>query len=497
MEVAVGRGWLVFGMLCAVGFCGSAAAQSVQGSLVTLVNSGRFQFNRLETQAAFANQAAYNALAPLCGGQGETSCSAEQFRVFDNVRELVETANELLGSGPTENSLGLDEEGLGFALRWTAAEEMAAQSSAGSEFANNQLTSLMSRMTALRYGARGFSIVNLPPGAKQNGVILANERSPHGGGASADDDSSSELGSRWGGFLDGSFGWGNRDPTDVEDAFDFDGMEWTFGVDYRFTPGLVIGAIAGRTQQEIDFDARRSVVDGGIDTDGYSLIVYGLHEWNGPYMSASIGWQKLSLDTTRRITYPSFNPDTDSTDVTARGSTDSTTFSMTFNSGWSMNWKALGFEPYMRAEYRNMTLDGFDENSIYNTGLQAGQPAGFDFTFGDQDIKSLDTALGFRVQYALTPSFGVVVPYLKAEAHWQMMDDPHTVDANYEGMGGATPAVQFDIVGDKSDNSFYVVAAGLSVVLKGGWQGFIQYQTVQSLDLLSNDVITGGVRSEF
>jgi hypothetical protein len=35
------------------------------------------------------------------------------------------------------------------------------------------------------------------------------------------------------------------------------------------------------------------------------------------------------------------------------------------------------------------------------------------------------------------------------------------------------------------------------VVLKGGWQGFIQYQTVQSLDLLSNDVITGGVRAEF
>jgi outer membrane autotransporter protein len=495
MDVAVGRWWLVLGLLCAGGICGSAAAQDVQGSLVDLMNSGRFEFNRLEQQAAIANQAAYNALAPLCEG-GESSCTAEQARVFANVRELVETANEMMGSGPTRYSLGLDEEGLGFAMRWTAAEEMAATSSAGSEFANNQLTSLMSRMTALRYGARGFSVVNLPPGAREEGVILAHERSPRGGGAAADVDSSNEF-SRWGGFLDGSFGWGDRDPTDVEDAFDFDGMEVTFGVDYRFTPGLVVGAIAGHTEQEIDFDSRRSVVDGGIESDGYSLIVYGLHEWNGPYMSASLGWQRLSLDTTRRITYPSFNPDTESTDVTARGSTDSTTFSVTFNSGWSFNWNAFGAEPYMRAEYRDMKLDGFDENSVYNTGSLAGRPAGFDFSFGDQTVQSLDTALGFRVQYALTPNFGVIVPYLKAELHWQLEDDPHAVEATYESMGNASPAVPFDIVGDESDSNFYIAAVGLSVVLKGGWQGFIQYQTVQSLDLLTNDVITGGVRAEF
>lgn len=494
MEVAVGRWWLVIGMLCASGICGPVAAQDVQGSLIDLVNSGRFEFNRLERQAAFANQAAYNALVPLCDAPGQASCSVEQQRVFANVRELVQTANEMLGTGATEYSLGLDEEGLGFALRWTAAEELAAQSSAGSEFANNQLTSLMSRMTALRYGARGFSVVNAPHG--QDGSILAQAGGPRGGGAAADVDSSSEF-SRWGGFLDGSFGWGDRDPTDVEDAFDFDGMEVTFGVDYRFTPGLVLGAIAGHTEQEIDFDSRRSVVDGGIESDGYSLIVYGLHEWNGPYMSASLGWQKLSLDMTRRITYPSFNPDTESTDVTARGSTDSTTFSATFNSGWAFGWKAFGAEPYVRAEYRDMKLDGFAEDSIYNSGSLAGQPAGFDFAFGDQDIKSLDTALGFRVQYALTPNFGVIVPYLKAEVHWQLEGDPHRVDATYENLGGVNPAVPFDIVGDESDDSFYVAAVGLSVVLKGGWQGFIQYQTVQSLDLLSNDVITGGVRSEF
>lgn len=496
MKFTVSRRLAVLWMICGGSIGAPAAAQQVQGSLIDLINSGRFDFNRLEQQAAFANQSVYNALAPLCDVQASPgACSVEQARLFGNVRELVETANELLGSGPTLYSLGLDEEGLGFSLRWTAAEELAAQSSAGSEFANNQLTSLMSRMTALRYGARGFSVVNAPAGARRDEIILAQQGRRSGGGASADDALLDEP--RWGGFIDGSYGWGDRDPTEVEDAFDFDGMEVTVGVDYRVTPRFVLGAIVGRTQQEIDFDARRSVVDGGIESDGYSIIAYGLHEWNGPYLSASLGWQRLSLDTTRLIFYPSFNPDVESIDVTASGATHSTTVSATFNAGWALNWRAFGAEPYLRAEYRDMKLDGFQESSIENSGAATGRPAGFDFSFDDQVSKSLDTVLGIRVQYALTPRFGVLVPYFKFEYHRQLEDDPHTVNATYAGIGSAVPSAPFDLVGDEPDDSFQVVAAGFSLVLAGRWQGFIQYQTVRGMDLLSNDVITGGVRAEF
>jgi uncharacterized protein with beta-barrel porin domain len=350
-------------------------------------------------------------------------------------------------------------------------------------------------MTALRQGARGFSVVNTAPGARRDDVILAQKERRLGGGASADEKLWEE--SRWGGFLDGSYGWGERDPTEVEDAFDFDGMETTAGIDYRVTPQLVLGAIVGHTRQEIAFDATRSVVDGGIESEGYSFIVYGLHEWNGPYVSGSAGWQRLSLDTTRRILYPSLNIDVESVDVTALGSTRSDTFSATFNAGWALNWRAFGAEPYLRAEYRDMKLNGFAESSVENSGSASGQPAGFDFQFGDQDIESFDTALGVRIQYALTPRFGVIVPYLKVEYHWQLEDEPHAVNATYAGLGSATPSAPFDLIGDESDGRFYIAAAGLSLVLRDRWQAFIQYQTVRSLDLLSNDVITGGVRTEF
>ena len=91
-----------------------------------------------------------------------TACSDEdRFFVYLNARELVQTANEIRGSGATIASLGQDLEGLGLALRWTAAEELAAQGSMATEFANGQLSNLAARLSALRFGARGFGVANL------------------------------------------------------------------------------------------------------------------------------------------------------------------------------------------------------------------------------------------------------------------------------------------------------------------------------------------------
>jgi uncharacterized protein YhjY with autotransporter beta-barrel domain len=415
--------------------------------------------------------------------------------VFANVRELVQTADELLGNGPRQYSLRLDPQGLGFALRWTAAEELSAPGSTAKSFANNQLASVFSRINALRFGARGFSVAGMSPVRTQDSGLMGQEWQPLAAGASADEPS---IASPWGGFMNGSFGWGHRDPSEVEDAFDYDGTEFTLGADYRFTNRFVLGAMGGYSNQRIDFDAAKSIVDGGVRTHGLSLIAYGLYEWDGPYVSASLGAQRLEHKSRRRITYPSFNPSVESVYATARSSTHSTTYTGTFSAGWALTKRAFGVEPYLKLEYRNIGIDGFRERSINDFGSEAGQPAGFDFTVDDQSIKSLDGALGIRLQYTLTPSFAVIVPYIKGEYHHEFESDPFSTRAAYQGAASdATGAGIFDLPSDRPDSSFYVFAGGFSVVLKHGIQGFIQYQTIQSLDLLSNHVIAGGIRGEF
>src|SRR5262245_45344592 len=77
------------------------------------------QLNALETAAAQANQATFDALSGPCAAGPGPGCPDEVFGVFAETRELVHTANELLGTGDTTFSLSLDIDGLGFALRWT------------------------------------------------------------------------------------------------------------------------------------------------------------------------------------------------------------------------------------------------------------------------------------------------------------------------------------------------------------------------------------------
>ena len=96
--------------------------------------------NGVEQAAAVANQQVFNALDASCNPGGifdtvpepgappvGTGCENEgRFIVYLNARELVHTANEIRGSGATIASLGQNLEGLGLALRWTAAEERIA-----------------------------------------------------------------------------------------------------------------------------------------------------------------------------------------------------------------------------------------------------------------------------------------------------------------------------------------------------------------------------------
>jgi uncharacterized protein YhjY with autotransporter beta-barrel domain len=454
------------------------------------------QLQPLEQRAAVANQSVYNQLisSGTCSEQSRVpsgSCTSPIFLIFENVRELVHTSNELTGTGPTQFSLGLDIENLGFALRWTAAEELAAQGAAATQFSNNQIGTLANQLYALRFGARGFRAVGR--GAQDDSVRTARMPQALGGGATADEEGIG-IASRWGGFIDGSFGYGNRDDTTYvegyEDAFDFDGQEITAGVDYRFNNAFVLGVIAGYTDKAIDFDSSLSIVDATIDTDGYGVIVYALWEMENLYLSGSIGGQWLSHDLVRRITYPSFNPLVAPVDETARSNTDSSAITATFGLGYAARWDAFTLEPYLALEYQDITVDGFTESGAH----------GFDFQYGEQDIKSFEAGVGLKLQYAFTPSFGVIIPYLRGEYRKEFEDDSRDISAVYSGIASldsTTGSEDFLLPTDKPDGNYYIVTGGFSMVLKHGVQGFIQYSQVFDLDHFTDHVITGGVRLEF
>ncbi len=496
-NVRTGRLIRRLGILCvAVLVAPQALGQSapVDGSLVEIAEIAGF--NALERAAARANQASYNRLVSFCANGVGEGCSAGDFVVFEETRELVETANELLGTGSTRYSLGLDSQGLGFALRWTAAEEMAGQGSATTRFAASQLSALATRLSVLRWGVSGLRTVN-NESSDASDVRLASRREPSlGGGASADVPSDF---SRWGSFIDGSFGYGSKEPTDLEDAFDFDGSEVTVGVDYRFTPSLVAGVVLGYSSKEIDFDSSLSIVDGGIESDGYSGMLFGMFEGQNGYVSASVGMQALTHDTTRRITYPSQNPTVSSVDSTARSSTDSSAILATLNAGYSFRFGAFSIDPALDVVYSDTTIDSFTESSVDNLDPGGGNDP-FNLRVGEQSIESFDVAPSLKLQYVFTPRFGVVIPYLVGRYHFELSDDARVISAQYADALGQlfdVPGTDFAVSTDIPDDEYYTLAGGFSFVLPHGFNGFVQYLEVLDLEAYTDSVITAGFRFEF
>jgi outer membrane autotransporter protein len=480
--------------------------------------------NDVERAAAEANQRVFDALDASCNPGAVfdtepapaappvgTGCTDDRFFVYLNVRELVHTANEIRGSGATVASLGADLAGLGRALRWTAAEELAAQSSMATEFANSQRSNLAARINALRFGAGGFGTAQLYDLDPRRNVLLASTEVIPGETGSGDD-VASETYSRWGGFLNGSFGYGSKQTTALEDAFDFDGSELTLGVDYRFPSNLVVGLIFGFGRQAIDFDEAASVisvVDGNMESSARSAIGFAFFQGERLSLSASVGAESLDYDIERDIKYPSFNPDLDSTNSIANSHPRADVGTASFSAAYAVTRKKLILEPFVNVEYLDMSVASFAEERSINLLSDPHTSKRFDLVFGKQRIESLDAAAGLRFQYILTPAFGVLVPYLSLEAHRELADEARKITAGYAALRDIFGSDAFVVRTDPPDRSYSIASLGLSAVLRGGRQrranrpiagglsGFVQLKAVEGLRYYDNSIVAGGFRYEF
>jgi len=515
------RAWLALAFVATLAPTAATAQTADPGpGLVGLVYA-----NDIEQAAAQANQQVFDALDASCNPGGVfdtvpepgappvgTTCSDEsRFFVYLNARELVHTANEIRGSGATIASLGQTLEGLGRALRWTAAEELAAQGSMATEFSNGQLSNLAARLNALRFGARGFGVANLYRVDPKRDRLLASIQGAPGAGAAGDEPAGETYG-RWGGFLNGSFGYGSKEPTPLEDAFDFDGSELTLGVDYRLPSNMVLGGILGLSQQTIDFDEAASdisVVDGNIDAESTSVILFALYQGERVNLSGSLGAQSLRYDIARNIKYPSFNPELESANSLANSHPETDVNVATFNFGYAFGSRKLTFEPFVNIEYLDATVNAFAEERSINLLSNDSVSKRFDLSISEQRFDSLDSTLGLRFQYVVTPRFGVIVPYLTLEAHRELADDARTITAGYAAIADILGTTTFVVPTDAPDEAYSVASAGFSIVLRGGRQreaggaivgglsAFLQIKGIRNLLHYEDNVATGGFRYEF
>lgn len=485
----------LLGLIGLLGRDDPARAQSDSGgSLLTMVDTltseGVYQFNALEQQAAIANDTAYANLLPACGATtpiesvtsaptpASPSCSGATLNLFNHLRELEDNANELLrDSGETQYSLHLSPVGMADALQWTAPASFAAQGSITTRFANSQAGLLSDRFAALRFASQQMQL------ADDGGTWQPTGASAALGGSAGADSSEASFG-RWSVYANGGFGSGSKSPTVFEDAFFFDDTQASAGIDYRVSDVLVVGVMAGHVEQRVDFNSAESVVAGGVRGNGQSGLFYAQLDWGAAYLDLAAGVQHMTLDTQRRITYPSNNPLIPSTDETSYSDTGATSWIGTLGTGYTFTYRGFSANPYLNVQFVNVHINAFTEYD----------GSGFDIDTPSQSIQSLEADPGLKLEYVLLNRFGVLIPYGYAEYRHEFRDGSRDIASSYAaGTGG----VDFNLPTDAAPRHYYTAGGGASVVLKHGVQGFVQYVQVLDYQNYSDHVISGGIRLEF
>ncbi len=419
------------------------------------------------------------------------------------------------GEGPMDI---LTDEQFDSALRWLAPEELFALAPIATGFGNGQLGLLDNHIDNTRSLSRSRLFAN----------NVVSPELKRGYASTAGAQSSGAAFSRFNMFFDVSDGFGKRDDTTgtgSEDAFDFNSGEVGLGGDWRFSDNLVSGAMLGYSKRKVDFDVSKSRADGKIDLDGFSLLAFAQWDSLHWYGNVSVGYQKSSYDFFRRIAVSEESEFPDNyyaPDAGAKGSPDGSGLLANFTVGFPFQADGWETDLYLKGAWQKQSIDAFSEELASVVDPGSTYSAGFGFDVSKQNIKSFDTAAGFKVNYVLTPSFGVVIPYLRAEFHRQLEDSPQKVGLTFQGLddldttglsasdiAALRDSFQFDLTSERPDKYWVTTALGVSAVLRGstrvsdagrgagGLQCYLQLSTVFGLAHYDNSAIMAGLRYEF
>ena len=286
-----------------------------------------------------------------------------------------------------------------------------------------------------------------------------------GGGASADKPDSFE---RWGVFVSGDVDIGRRATTDTQTGFKVTSKGITLGADYRLPGNNVLGASLGFLKADTDLDAGA----GTQNAKGYSFSLYGSYvPQENAYIDGILNVGHNKYDSNRQTSTDSFS-----------SSTNGNQWGLAVSAGYAFNRGPLALTPYGRVEYVNAKVNGFTENGNMDGAL----------IIGSQQIKGTTLTLGGQVSYAVSTSWGVLLPNARLELQHLAQRSVSDVSARIVNQDITSPSAQIPFLGE--DRNFGNFAAGVSAVFPRGVSAFFNYQQLFGKESLSDRHYTLGLR---
>ena len=270
----------------------------------------------------------------------------------------------------------------------------------------------------------------------------------------------------------------NQDTTKFETGYDRDTVGMSFGADYLFRNGLILGAAFTYAHDFGDYNG----VGGGFDHNSYGILAYGsVQPIANMFVDAVAGYTRKDYNFDRRA---SIVLATTSVAGSTHGDTNGNEWRIGLNSGYDFVFGGLTVGPRLGFLYRESTMNSFTESG--HTGLE--------LSYDDQFIKSLTLRPGVYGSYAFSTSWGVVIPQMTLEYVHEFFDDQRNVQFSF---AQDPQNRRFLFQTTPPDRDYMNLGVGVSMVLPQGIQPFLNFRDMLAYQDRSTYTVTLGVRIPF
>lgn len=243
------------------------------------------------------------------------------------------------------------------------------------------------------------------------------------------------------------------------------------GVDGKIHDTWVVGTFFDYENTSVDLDNQGSTAN----INSYSGGLYAGYHEGGYYANGLFAYTRNDYNSQRNIEIPGFG-------TTAAGSTNSNQEELNLDGGYDFHLNdCVTWGPIAGLQYVHLNVDSFNE-----TGASAA-----DLAVGSQDLDSLRTRLGARIEYRKQVRKQMEFSTeLHAEWQHEFLDNSQGISASFIGDG----LVPFSVQTTSPERDAALLGVGADLTVRDKWTLFFDYDVQAGQQSYLEQSIKGGVK---
>jgi uncharacterized protein YhjY with autotransporter beta-barrel domain len=223
-----------------------------------------------------------------------------------------------------------------------------------------------------------------------------------------------------------------------------------------------------------------------FENNSYGAVLYvNTAPMENSFLSASVQYLRQNFDLERAVFFDEQNSGASKEFIgNVQGHPYGNEYEMQLTGGYDFHFGSVSLGPTLALNYLYDRISDYSESG--NTGLE--------LRYTNQEQQSLTTKLGAHASFAISTSFGVIIPQVAGEYVHEFLDPQRKTDFTFVQ---DLNQVRFTFQNDRPDRDYFTANAGVVLQLAHGVAPFVNFRTLLGYNAETSRQVTAGARFEF